>query len=282
MSLDFNDDMQYNDYIERDTRLDIVIGLPSTGKSSVIVDSLSQEFRFKLIDNDMVKAGFMEEFRDGLVCDVDSGRYVKPRLIDIYNYGNRGNLSFMTVSMIMESVLRKERGIMKEDKLKELGAIATYDLSDMEDIMEHLLTQEEQAKMSLEERMNFSKLLRPSEVEKYLMIIEESEKMTKSWEEEVLNEKEKTILKTEVKNSIRRELLQEAMKVDEIVIQKVLKKLETKALSFEERITMAAKMYPEILLEYRKENNIQKQVTETVNHLVDYLMGSILSNELVG
>ena len=52
--LDSNGNMQYNGYIERDNRLDIVIGLPASGKSSAIVDSLSQEFHSRLIDNDMV------------------------------------------------------------------------------------------------------------------------------------------------------------------------------------------------------------------------------------
>ena len=64
--LDSDGNMQYNGYIERDNRLDIVIGLPASGKSSAIVDGLSQEFQSRLIDNDMVKAGFTEEFRDGL------------------------------------------------------------------------------------------------------------------------------------------------------------------------------------------------------------------------
>ncbi len=64
--LDSDGNMQYNGYIERDSRLDIVIGLPASGKSSAIVDSLSQEFHSRLIDNDMVKAGFTEEFRGGL------------------------------------------------------------------------------------------------------------------------------------------------------------------------------------------------------------------------
>lgn len=64
--LDSDGNMQYNGYIERDSRLDIVIGLPASGKSSAIVDSLSQEFHSRLIDNDMVKAGFTEEFHGGL------------------------------------------------------------------------------------------------------------------------------------------------------------------------------------------------------------------------
>lgn len=64
--LDSEGNMQYNGYIERGNRLDIVIGLPASGKSSAIVDGLSQEFQSRLIDNDMVKAGFTEEFRDGL------------------------------------------------------------------------------------------------------------------------------------------------------------------------------------------------------------------------
>ena len=169
---------------------------------------------------------------------------------------------------------------MREDKLKELGTIATYDLSDLEDIMERLLTQKEKETMSLEERMAFSRTLRPFEEEKYILIVEQSQEMAKDWEVENLDEKNKKIVRTEVTNSIRRELLQEAMEVDKIVIQKVLKNLDTKALSLEERIKMAAEMYPETLLEYRKENNIQNQVTETVTRLMENLKESVLKNQI--
>lgn len=64
--LDSDGHMQYNGYVERDARLDVVIGLPASGKSSAVVDVLSQEFHSRVIDNDMIKAGFTEEFRGGL------------------------------------------------------------------------------------------------------------------------------------------------------------------------------------------------------------------------
>lgn len=46
---------QYNGIVDRNSRLDIVIGLPASGKSSAIVDTLSEEFHSKIIDNDEAK-----------------------------------------------------------------------------------------------------------------------------------------------------------------------------------------------------------------------------------
>lgn len=45
----------YNGRVEKNSRLDIVIGLPGSGKSSVIVNSLSSEFHSKVIDSDEAK-----------------------------------------------------------------------------------------------------------------------------------------------------------------------------------------------------------------------------------
>lgn len=46
---------QYNGIVDKNSRLDIVIGLPASGKSSAIVDTLSEEFHSKIIDNDEAK-----------------------------------------------------------------------------------------------------------------------------------------------------------------------------------------------------------------------------------
>lgn len=50
----------YNESIERGSRLDIVIGLPASGKSSAIVDKISKEHHSMLIDNDEAKRMFPE------------------------------------------------------------------------------------------------------------------------------------------------------------------------------------------------------------------------------
>ena len=50
----------YNEDVEQGSRLDIVIGLPASGKSSAIVDKISYEHKAKLIDNDEAKRLFPE------------------------------------------------------------------------------------------------------------------------------------------------------------------------------------------------------------------------------
>ena len=50
----------YNEDVEQGSRLDIVIGLPASGKSSAIVDKISYENKAKLIDNDEAKRLFPE------------------------------------------------------------------------------------------------------------------------------------------------------------------------------------------------------------------------------
>lgn len=55
--------------VKEERRLDIVIGLPAAGKSSVIVDSLSQEYGSKVIDSDDAKKE-IPEFRDGIGANI--------------------------------------------------------------------------------------------------------------------------------------------------------------------------------------------------------------------
>lgn len=50
----------YNGDVEKGRRLDIVIGLPASGKSSAIVDTISYEHHSMLIDNDEAKRQFPE------------------------------------------------------------------------------------------------------------------------------------------------------------------------------------------------------------------------------
>lgn len=63
--LDKDGKMIYDGDVRKGSRLDIVIGLPGAGKSSALVDILSQEFHSKVIDNDMAKEQFTE-YQDGL------------------------------------------------------------------------------------------------------------------------------------------------------------------------------------------------------------------------
>lgn len=63
-AIDENGKIHYNETVEQGSRLDIVIGLPASGKSSAIVDVISQEFHSKVIDNDMAKE-MIPQFNDG-------------------------------------------------------------------------------------------------------------------------------------------------------------------------------------------------------------------------
>ncbi len=51
---------RYNDNVDQGSRLDIVIGLPASGKSSAIVETISKEHHSMLIDNDEAKRLFPE------------------------------------------------------------------------------------------------------------------------------------------------------------------------------------------------------------------------------
>ncbi|MEG1895408.1 MAG: zeta toxin family protein, partial [Oscillospiraceae bacterium] len=54
----------YNGDIRQDKRADIVIGLPASGKSSTLVDPLSEKYKARVVDSDMVKE-LLPEFNNG-------------------------------------------------------------------------------------------------------------------------------------------------------------------------------------------------------------------------
>lgn len=53
--IDEDGKVRYNGNVTKGSRLDLVIGLPASGKSSSLVDVISQEFNSKVIDNDEAK-----------------------------------------------------------------------------------------------------------------------------------------------------------------------------------------------------------------------------------
>lgn len=59
-TLDADGRVQYNRDVRRDSRLDIVTGLPTSGKSSAVVDVISKKFHSRIIDNDEAKKPFSE------------------------------------------------------------------------------------------------------------------------------------------------------------------------------------------------------------------------------
>lgn len=58
----------YDGEVAMSHRADIVIGLPASGKSSVLVDPLSAQYHSRVIDNDMIKA-MLPEFDNGIGAD---------------------------------------------------------------------------------------------------------------------------------------------------------------------------------------------------------------------
>jgi predicted ABC-type ATPase len=62
--IDKNGDEVYNGSVEKGKRLDIVIGLPASGKSSAIVNPLSEFYKAIVIDSDIIKKE-LPEYNDG-------------------------------------------------------------------------------------------------------------------------------------------------------------------------------------------------------------------------
>ena len=62
--LDENGKEVYNGDVRRDKRIDIVVGLPASGKSSSIVNPLSEYYKSVVIDSDIIKT-MLPEFNDG-------------------------------------------------------------------------------------------------------------------------------------------------------------------------------------------------------------------------
>lgn len=64
-TIDSNGKVQYNGDVKQERRADIVIGLSAAGKSSVLVNPLSEEYSSRVIDSDMAKEE-IPEFDNGL------------------------------------------------------------------------------------------------------------------------------------------------------------------------------------------------------------------------
>ena len=62
--IDGSGETEYTGNVDKNSRLDIIIGLPASGKSSAIVDVISQEFHSKLVDNDEAKK-MIPQYNDG-------------------------------------------------------------------------------------------------------------------------------------------------------------------------------------------------------------------------
>lgn len=62
--VDENGKMVYNGIVNKCSRLDVIIGLPGSGKSSAITDTISNEFHSRIIDNDDAKK-LLPEYNNG-------------------------------------------------------------------------------------------------------------------------------------------------------------------------------------------------------------------------
>lgn len=56
--------VEYTEDVRREKRLDIVIGLPASGKSSAVVDKISTKYRSRVLDNDIIKT-MIPEYNNG-------------------------------------------------------------------------------------------------------------------------------------------------------------------------------------------------------------------------
>lgn len=62
--IDSNGNVAYNGNVAKGKRLDIIVGLPASGKSSVFADTISQIYQSRLIDSDEAKK-LIPEYNDG-------------------------------------------------------------------------------------------------------------------------------------------------------------------------------------------------------------------------
>lgn len=81
--IDENGSELYNGIVGNDRRIDIVIGLPASGKSSTIVNPLSNEFHSKVIDSDMAKE-LLPEFNGGWGAGIvhEESKYIINKILD--------------------------------------------------------------------------------------------------------------------------------------------------------------------------------------------------------
>lgn len=89
--IDSNGKVQYNGVVSKNSRLDIVIGFPGSGKSTAIVDVISNEFHSQIVDNDEAKK-LIPEFNDGwgagVVHEESQKISEKQLLISLFNHEN--------------------------------------------------------------------------------------------------------------------------------------------------------------------------------------------------
>lgn len=166
--------------------------------------------------------------------------------------------------------------------MRKVGEIAAYDMADMKDaLMQGLLTEEEYNNMGVDESIRISRLFYKLVVRNYIQIVNISEFMAMKYNIFGLNEKDERTLRNEIMNLIRRVLTQELNQIYRMIIQSILGKMENKPLSVEERLSLVDDLYIDIQKEYRRNNNEQKRINESVNLLVDYMQKTVLNEELI-
>ena len=124
--------------------------------------------------------------------------------------------------------------------------------------------------MELQERIRISRLIVKPIIHEYIQIINHSEFLAEECEIPGLTEKDKNYLENEIRNSIRRILIEETNEVNIIISKKIHEEMGKKELSIDERISMVDELYFDTLREYRRNNSNSKQINESVEKLVEY------------
>ena len=84
-----NGSVCYNNNVNRDSRLDIVVGLPASGKSSALADAISQKFNSRIVDNDEAKK-LLPEYNNGWGASIvhkESQEISKRQLLQAFKKG---------------------------------------------------------------------------------------------------------------------------------------------------------------------------------------------------
>lgn len=104
---DENGDIEFTGEIKRDKRIDIVIGLPAAGKSSTLVEPISEEYGSRVVDSDEIKK-LIPEFNKGWGAEVvhEESKMINAKVL-INALENGENIVLPLVGSKLESLMEK-------------------------------------------------------------------------------------------------------------------------------------------------------------------------------
>ncbi|MBR5993137.1 MAG: zeta toxin family protein [Lachnospiraceae bacterium] len=104
----------YDGVVNKDRRADIILGLPSSGKSTALVDPISHEYKSRLVDSDEAKK-LLPEFDDGWGAGLvhEESKMLNTRLMS-YAMDNGENIVLPKVGSEYDSIARIIKNLKRE------------------------------------------------------------------------------------------------------------------------------------------------------------------------